>query len=260
MPGLVQRMLAHPRTRGLDLDAPETTALRRQIVVSKPFLSRVYSEWYARLLSVLPEGPELVLEIGAGGGFLKDFSPEIVVSEVFPVPGVDLVADAALLPLGDASLRGITMTNVFHHLPDVPAFLDEAQRVLRPGGRIAMIEPWNTKWSRFVHEKFHDEDFLPEVEAWEFDSHGPVSSANAALPWVVVERDRRRLESQWPFRVEEVTPMMPLSYVASGGVSLRSLQPGWSYPLWRWIDSRQALTRRFSLFALIVLERASDQE
>ena len=39
---LAARLLALPATRGLDLDAPETTALRREIVRGKPFLRAVY--------------------------------------------------------------------------------------------------------------------------------------------------------------------------------------------------------------------------
>ena len=147
------------------------------------------------------------------------------------------------------------MTNVFHHLGDAPKFLDQAVRTLQPGGRIAMIEPWNTAWSRFVHEQFHNEAFDPEAEAWEFETTGPVSSANAALAWIVVDRDRERLESEWELRVCQVTTTMPFRYVVSGGVSLRSLQPGWLYPAWRWLDSREAVRRRFALFALIVLEK-----
>lgn len=259
MPGLLQRILAHPLTRGLDLDAPETTTLRREIILSKPFLKNLYTDWYRLLLAAVPDGPQPILEVGAGGGFLKTIAPDAIVSEVFLVPHVDLVASATALPFEDASLRAILMTNVFHHLPDVPAFLEQAERTLCPGGRIVMIEPWNTSWSRFVHEKFHNEDFVPGTPTWEFDSQGPVSSANAALPWVVVARDRKRLESEWRLEVRRVTPMMPFSYVVSGGVSLRSLQPGWSYPLWRWIDSRSIFLRRFPLFALIELERMADQ-
>ena len=98
---LFERLLAHPKTRGLDLDSPETTALRREIILSKPFLRRVYTDWYRRIASRVPQGPGRVLEIGSGGGFLDGVLTDVVTSELFHVPGVDLVADARSLPRGN---------------------------------------------------------------------------------------------------------------------------------------------------------------
>lgn len=259
MEGLIGRLLEHPLTRGLDLDSPETTALRREVILSKPFLRAVYEDWYRAIAAHVPEGDGAVLEIGAGGGFLELVLPGLITSEVFYVSGVDVVADARDLPFPTDSLKTIAMTNVFHHIPDVARFLSEAERSLRPGGRIIMIEPWNTNWSRFVHEQFHDEPMVPESSEWEFATSGPLSGANAALAWIVVERDRNRLETEWDLRVLNADLLMPFRYIVSGGVSLRSLQPRWMYPIWRWIDEIPPLRRRLSVFALIVIQRISDQ-
>ena len=255
MEGLVGRVLGHPLTKGLDLDSPETTELRRQIILSKPFLSAVYRDWYRAIIDRIPPGNGAVLEIGSGGGFFDVEERDVMTSEVFYVPGVDVVADAQLLPVAASALKAIVMTNVFHHLPDVPRFLSEAERALRPGGRIVMVEPWNTGWSRFVHDRFHDEPMFPDTPTWEFPTTGPLSGANAALAWVVVERDRVRLEERWRFKVAEAEPFMPFSYIVSGGVSLRSLQPGWMHGFWRAVDGWGPLRRRYSVFALIALDR-----
>ena len=255
MGGLTQRLLSHPLARGLDLDAPETTRLRREIILSKPFLRRLYDDWYQAIAKRIPQGPDPVVEIGAGGGFFETRMPGLITSEVFYVPAVNLVADAQYLPIGTGRLKAVVMTNVFHHLPDVSLFLSEAERVLMPRGRIIMIEPWNTGWSRFVHERFHNEAMAPEANEWAFPSSGPLSGANAALAWIVTVRDREKLEADWHLEVTEVKPLMPFRYLASGGVSLRSLQPGWMYPIWTWIDELAFLKRRFAVFALIVLER-----
>jgi SAM-dependent methyltransferase len=258
---VLTRLLAHPATRGLDLDDPETTALRRQIVCGKPFLRSVYEEWYGLIDARLPEVTGDVLELGSGGGFLDTRVPGLVTSDVFEVPGIDRVIDARQLPFQDSSLRAIVMVNVFHHVPDVGPFLSEAERVLKPGGRIVMVEPWNTAWSRYVHEKWHNEPFRPESETWGFPESGPLSGANAALPWIVFERDRARLEADWPaLRVTEVTPFMALRYLASGGVSLRSLQPGWSYGGWKWLEKTTGVEKRMAVFALIVVERAREAQ
>jgi SAM-dependent methyltransferase len=254
MRGPVGRALEHPLTRGLDLDSPETTALRRQIILSKPFLRSLYLDWYRSIESRIPDAEGAILEVGAGGGFLEQEIPELITTEIFNVPGIRAVVDAQKLPFASDSFRAIVMTNVFHHIPDVTLFLDEAERILIPGGRIIMVEPWNTAMSRIMHERFHDEPMLPESPSWKFPTSGPLSGANAALPWIVVQRDRERLETQWGFSVLEAEPFMPFRYLVSGGVSLRSLQPGWMYPIWKWIDSRR-LFKRLAVFALIVLER-----
>lgn len=254
---LLSRLLAHPLTKRLDLDAPETTALRQEIVKSKPFLRSIYQDWYHLIANSIPRGDGEVLELGSGGGFLGDILRETITSDVFEVPGVDIAADARELPFASGSLKAIVMTNVFHHISDVSRFLSEAQRTLRPGGRIVMIEPWNTSWSRFIHEKFHDEPMVNDVKEWEFPQTGPLSGANAALAWVVTERDKEQLEYRWPsLRVNQTDPLMPFRYILSGGVSLRSLQPGWLYPLWKSIDEWTFLKNRISVFALIVIDRA----
>jgi SAM-dependent methyltransferase len=253
---VLTRLLAHPATRGLDLDAPETTALRRELVLAKPFLKAVYEEWYGLIVERLPDVGGDILELGSGGGFMEGHVPDLLTSDVFPVPGIDRIIDARAIPFGDGTLRAIVMTNVFHHIPDVEKFLTEAERVLRRGGRIVMVEPWNTAWSKYVHEKWHNEPFEPDSADWSFTQSGPLSGANAALPWIVFERDRERLEREWPgLGVREVTRFMALRYLASGGVSLRSLQPGWSYRAWRRLEQVLGVEQRMAVFALVVVER-----
>ena len=44
--GLLNYLLAHPLTRGLDIDDPMVTLLRKKIIQSKPFLKNIYKEWY----------------------------------------------------------------------------------------------------------------------------------------------------------------------------------------------------------------------
>lgn len=41
---MLRRWLEHPRSRGLALDDPRTTAVRREIVRAKPFLNTLYRE------------------------------------------------------------------------------------------------------------------------------------------------------------------------------------------------------------------------
>lgn len=257
---MLKNLLAHPLTRGLDLDAPETTALRRRILQEKHFLKALYREWYTQLMAAIPSAercPGEVLELGSGGGFFRDLLPGCLCSDVFSCPGNDLVLDARHLPFRSASLRGIVMVDVFHHIPDVAAFLREAARVLRPGGVIAMWEPWNTPWSRFVYQRLHHEPFDPQRQEWDFPKGGPLSSANGALPWMVFARDKARLHQDFPLlRLETVRLDFPFSYLASGGVSLRALTPAFAYrPIRHFERALGPLLRYCAMFALIVVRR-----
>lgn len=51
------------------------------------------------------------------------------------------VADAARLPFADRSFDAVLIRDLLHHLPDRTRALAEAHRVLRPGGRLTLVEP-----------------------------------------------------------------------------------------------------------------------
>lgn len=253
----LRNLLEHPLTRGLDLDSPETTRLRSRIVHEKGFLRRIYEEWYSLLVEALPAGGGSVLELGSGGGFLGRRIPELLTSEVFPLPDVRLILDGHALPFRRDSLRAIVMTNVLHHLGRPAAFFAEAGRCVRPGGAIAMVEPWVSGWSRLVYGHLHHEPFDPEAPEWEFSGGGPLSAANSALPWIVFERDRPRFERDYPmWRIEVTRPIMPLRYLVSGGVSSRPMMPAWTTGPWRALERTWPI-RRGAMFALIVLRRVA---
>lgn len=253
----LRRLLAHPLTASLDLDDPTTTALRRRIIDSKPFLKAIYDEWYAMLAAALPPGEGCVLEIGSGAGYCSQFIADLIPSERFVCPGVQIALDGQKMPFGSSSLRAVVMTNVLHHLPDVRSFLEEATRCLRSDGKILMIEPWVTAWSRFVYSRLHHEPFHPEAADWSFVSDGALSGANVALPWILFVRDRTLFESRLPeLSVESIRPCVPFRYLVSGGVGLRSLMPGFTHFAWakleRLLDSRMG---RLGMFAFISLRR-----
>lgn len=257
----VSRVLAHPLTKGLELDDSRTTELRRRLILAKPFLRKIYVEWYEGIIARLPEGEGRVLELGSGGGFLLEYLPELITSDVQRLSGVSLVADGRSLPFLPGSLRGIVMTNALHHIPEIEKFFRESAHVVRKGGVIVVVEPWVSGWARWVYRNLHHERFDPDSPDWSFPSEGPLSGSNGALPWIVFERDRSRFESVVPgWKVRSVEASMPLRYLISGGVSLRSLAPGWSFELWRWLESAfEKLVGPSPMFATIVLERVADE-
>lgn len=249
--------LVHPLARGIEIDAPEMLSVRRRIAREKVFLRKIYEEWYAEIAGALPRGGGAVLELGSGGGFLDEFVPRLITSEVQPTPHVRVVLDGQVLPFADRSLRAIAMTDVLHHLPESRRFLREAARCVRPGGRLVMVEPWVSRWSMLIYSRLHHEPLLPDAADWEFPKGGPLSAANMALPWIMFVRDRAAFEREFPeWRVVTLQPMMPLRYLLSGGVSMRSLVPGWTFGLWRAIERLvRPWNDQLAMFAFIVLER-----
>jgi SAM-dependent methyltransferase len=249
---MLSKLLQHPLTYGLSVDDPRTTFLRRRIIHSKPFLRKIYSEWYSAIMRALGHKQD-VLELGSGAGFFREHCPHAITSEVFATPGVAIVADACNMPFIENSLDAIVMTDVFHHIPNVSSFLTEATRCIKPGGKIIMIEPWRTPWSEWVYTNLHSEPFIPQG-TWEIPRSGPLSGANGALPWIVFERDRALFSQQFPqWHITGITPLMPIAYLLSGGVSMRSLMPGLMY---RPIRALEKLIgqRHGAMFALIELE------
>lgn len=253
-----QLIFAHSLTRHADLDSPETTVLRSRIIQEKPFLKQFYHECYLSIAKSLPaklDGP--VLELGSGAGFLKEYIPNLLTSEILKMPEMDIILDGTCLPFSTNSLKGIVMIDVFHHIPNIGCFLSDAATCIKPGGVIIMIEPWSTPWSRFVYRHLHHEPFEPEVEEWKLPAGGPLSQANSALPWLVFERDQMKFEKKFPdLHIKEIMLNYPFCYLLSGGVSLRSLIPGHMYKVIRKIEKlTQPWMHSLAMFAKIVIER-----
>jgi SAM-dependent methyltransferase len=249
-------LLEYPEDAALPIDSPETTIARRELIRGKPFLRRIYDEWYGMLAGAIPATDAPALELGSGGGFMSEFVPNLITSDILELPGVDRVLDACVrLPFEDRSLRAIAMVNTLHHLPDVERFFAEASRCLEVGGVITMLEPWTTPWSRFVYSKLHHEPFEPTATHWQFQSAGPLSSANGALPWIVFARDRARFAVDFPaLELSAIRPVMPLRYLLSGGVSMRALVPAWSFgPLRAIEEAWPPATRVTAMFAHITV-------
>lgn len=255
---LLRNWLGHPLMRDADIDDPRTAELRRRLIREKPFLRRIYQEWCEQLIAALPPGQGAILEVGSGTGLLHEYLPEIITSDVVWHSAVDVVLDGTTMPIADRSLRAIVLLDALHHLAEPRRFFAEATRCIHPGGVIVMIEPWVTAWSKLIYGKLHHEPFRPESQAWEFPSTGPMSGANGALPWILFERDRAQFVREFPeWQIHEIKIQMPFRYMLSGGVSMRSLTPNWTFPIWRGIEhTLQPSMRYLGMFALITLKRS----
>ena len=254
----IKSILIHPLVRNLNIDSPETTIAHSRIINEKLFLKKIYKKWYGLILDSLPlniSGP--VIELGSGGGFLREFIPGLITSEIFHIPKVDVVLDGQSIPFNKSSLQGIVMVDVFHHIPHVKKFLTEVTRCMVPGGVIVMIEPWNTKWSRLVYKYLHHESFDPGSKEWEFTKGGPLSKANSALPWIVFDRDRNKFKQEFPeWEIQEIELHSPFCYLLSGGVSFRGSMHSCLFRMCQRIeDALNPWMHSWAMFAKVVLMR-----
>lgn len=193
----------------------------------KPALRAVYADYYRRLAGALRPGP--TLEVGGGAGNLKSFAPEVLSMDILQAPWLDLMADAHALPFADASFENVVMLDVFHHIERPRVFLDEAARILRPGGRLAMIEPAITPLSWLFYNFLHPEPVILCHDL--FADRPPVRGrdpfeANQAIPSLMFGRHRRQFEAEFPaLGIAAIERLSFLAYPLSGGYRSWSLLP-----------------------------------
>lgn len=124
----------------------------RYDLVNRVMTFRMDVGWRKRTVRslALPPG-SVVLDIACGTG---DLCREVSAGGLLPI-GVDLSfgmlaaartsapllqGDALGLPFPDGSVDGVTCGFALRNFVDLPRFLDEVARVVRPGGRIALLE------------------------------------------------------------------------------------------------------------------------
>lgn len=120
------------------------------------------AEARARLIPPAPAPGAVLVDIGCGGGLLAPH----VRGKGYRHVGVDLIGsaltqaarhgvtpvrgDAAALPLGDGVADVVSAGELLEHVPDLPAAVGEACRVLRPGGLLVLDTLNATLASRLI--------------------------------------------------------------------------------------------------------------
>lgn len=241
-----------------DLNHPLRSLEHKEILLSKKCLNTIYTNWY-KIFKAYVNKDSKYIELGSGGGFIKEIIPEIITSDINHIPGVDQYFSASELPFEDNSISGIFMIDAFHHFPEIEKFLKEATRVLNKNGKIVIIEPWNTQWSRFIYKKFHHELFDLNRD-WTFPLSGPLSGSNMALPYIVFKRDINKFKKEFPkLRVNKIIPHTPFSYLFTGGFSRKPFLPDL---IIRWIyyleNKIAALSNNLAMFVTIEVEKVEE--
>jgi SAM-dependent methyltransferase len=227
----------------------------------KPVLRAVYRDFYDRLA---PEcRPGTTIEIGGGIGNLKQQLADVVATDIQFAPWLDCVADAQSLPFGAGSAANIVMVDVLHHLEFPAVFFREAARVLRPGGRVLMVEPAITYGSTLFYRLFHHEPVRTSAEALVDGTPDPRRDpydSNQAIPTVLVTRERERFHARFPeLRIVRVVWFGLAAYPLSGGFKPWSLlTAGMARHLLRFERAIEPLIGRLAAFrVMIVIEKTA---
>ena len=248
----------------IDTQAQEQLLRHRRVWEEKPILRRVYSEeFFARLIKFRKAGG-LSVEVGAGPGFFKQFAPDILSTDLIWCPWLDAIADAQKLPFRDSSVANVFGLDMLHHLATPMTFLGEVSRVLMPGGRLILVEPWITPFSYFIFRFMHQERCDLSETPWRANPNGANKMAfdgNQAIPYLLFGPKRRAttLGSLPALKIVALEPFCLFAYLLSGGFKPMNLLPESLYgavakferatsPLWR---------RVAALRALLVLEKSS---
>ncbi len=243
-----------------DINNIETSEIHKEIINKKYFLKKIYIENYNFFKnSIVETENKTIVELGSGGGFIKEIIPNIITSDVIEVSGVDMFFSALNMPFENQSVDAIVMIDVLHHIHDAEKFFEEADRCLKNNGKIIMIEPANTLWGRFIYKNFHHEPFNTKSE-WKFESDGPMSSANGALPWILFYRDRKKFDDKFPnFQIKKLTHHTPFRYLVSGGVSMKQLLPNFCYGCIKGIEYvLKPLNNYLGMFMTIEIKKISN--
>ncbi len=239
--------------------APVEISTDAQKIKRNELLNEIYVDFYGRILREIPPPAfPKTLELGSGGGFLRDLAPHITTSECVEVPGIERVVDACAIgnAFGEAELDAICALNVFHHLPDAAGFLRGASRVLRPGGRIVLVEPWFTPLGQWFHRTLHHEPWVGDSDFWGIVGGGRLA-ANTRLPTSIFRDSDVRFRREFPLlRIVKREPFHKWLYLVSGGLRLNTRVPRFLARQLVALDQKVASGNGlFGIFGLITVER-----
>jgi SAM-dependent methyltransferase len=201
----------------------EFLSQRRKIWAARPELRSVYQDWFKQLLRCV-DGLHPVVELGSGPGFFKECFPHLISTDIVPSVYIDVVSDACSLPFRPGTIGAFVMVDVLHHLPRPLEFMVEAAAALRPGGRLAMIEPWITAPSYLLYRYFHNEDCSLKVDLRRpFGDLGKKAfDANAAIPFKLLKQFKA---GESPLLLIQADPFIGLPYLATLGFKTERLIP-----------------------------------
>ncbi len=187
---------------------------------------------------------QTILEVGAGtGGYtrlLKELAHhQMVVSELSfnmltvlkakehpPNRCAYLAADAAGLPFSDESFDNVFAFACFHHISDTAGAFKEIYRILRPGGRLFLMEP------------------------------NPVFPLNSLMG--ILKKHERGMVSSWPAKWKAQAASAGFHCARATFGSFFPGKPSWMEPVYQAVEpvmEKLPLIRNMAIFCFFTFEK-----
>jgi glycosyltransferase involved in cell wall biosynthesis len=206
----------------------ETLAVHEQAWNERPLVRKLYRGWFRDIAARMSSVSGSSVELGSGIGRFREVCPEIVTTDVERTPWADEVVRAETLPYADGTIANLVLLDVFHHVASPGRFFDEAVRVLRPGGRVLILDPYCSPVSGPLYRIFHSERTDLSVSPFAEDPRADDSpfDSNQARATLVFFRAADEFGMRWPeLRLVERRLLAFLAYPLSGGFTRHQLVP-----------------------------------
>lgn len=225
----------------------------------KPVLQRAYRDFHRRIAGhVDPAIPGKIVELGSGIGNIRDVIPACVRTDLFPNPWLDQVENAYALTFADGEVSHLILFDVFHHLEHPQTALAECRRVLAPGGRVIIFDPYVSLAGHLVYGPLHHEPigFDRGITASAPPAFNPQQhhyyAAQGNATRVFWRGDAPEILDGWEIIARERVGAW--AYALTGGYSKPQMYPTALYPLMRGFDAvAELMPQLLALRALIVL-------
>ena len=173
---------------------------------------------FNRMIPEIMDRP--TLQIGTGTGVFSQYYPGMVNSDITDFDCVDVITDVHDLQFDDESFANIVGIDVLHHFAKPGLALRECARVLRPNGRLVLVEPWAGPLGWLFFRFVHHEDCADATNLWEdsFPETKNPMDGNAAIPITILHKQASELRQHVPnFRILRTEPFGCLSFLLTGG-------------------------------------------
>lgn len=225
-------------------------------------INRYYQDLLTNIVSNL-NNTNLNLEIGSGSGLTQKLFNNLnfISSDIVYVNNnIDVAFDMYAVPFLNNQFDFIFGVDLIHHLNDPRKAFTEISRILKPGGRLILIEPYVSFFSFFVYKIFHHENTswrMRENELKQKIGNRPEDADNSLFTSMLFSKNWSEFREFFnvSFQVESIIFRDFLSLFATGGLQrkkslirnkgfdfLLSLEKKFSQKLLKYLGSRVILT------------------